>query len=101
MICEDTGAGSSPSRAQIFFSIAGAGGKSADGAGELAHAHLLRRVGQALGVALVFGVPDGELAAEGDGLGVDAVRAAHHGRVLELERALLQDFAQPVQSFEQ
>jgi hypothetical protein len=73
----------------------------ADGAGKFPDAHLLRREGQSLHIALVLRVPDDELAAEGDGLGMNAVCAADHGGVLELESALLQDFAQAVQSCEQ
>ena len=48
---------------------------------------------EALDVAPRFRVPVGQLEAEGDGLGVDAVRAADHGRVLELQGAPLQHLA--------
>src|SRR5436190_1550854 len=48
----------------------------ADRAGEFAHAHLFRGVLEAGNIALDLGVPVGQLQSEGDGLRVDAVRAA-------------------------
>ena len=50
------------------------------GAGELADAHALERPLEALAVPLELERPPGELGAEGDRLGMDAVRpACHHG----------------------
>ena len=52
---------------------------------------------KALDVALRLRVPVGQLEAEGDGLGVDAVGASDHGRVLELPGAALQHFGEALQ----
>ena len=108
------GAGRKPSLAQIFFSSAG-----------LLHVvhDLLRQIGarvehrhhdtaeiqrivdvrgfQPLDIAPVLCVPDGQLPAERDGLGMDAVRAAHHRRVLELEGARLEHLAQALEAPQQ
>ena len=61
--------------------------EGADGAGKLAHAHVLRRGIEAGDVALHLRIPVEQLEAEGGGLGVDAVGAADGGRVLELDGA--------------
>ena len=52
----------------------------ADGARELADAHALERPREPLAVAVELERPARELRAEGDRLGVDAVRAADHRR---------------------
>src|SRR5471032_1850864 len=51
----------------------------ADRAGELAHGDLVARFDQPLLRASEFVVHQREIEAVGDRLGVDAVRAAHHG----------------------
>ena len=56
----------------------------ADGAGKLAHAHRLGGRFEALEAALHVRVPEQELHAEGGGLRMDAVRAAHDGRLAVL-----------------
>src|SRR5580698_2600821 len=65
--------------------------EGADGAGELADAHVFGGGGEASLIALHFGVPVEELEAEGGGLGVDAVGASDDGGVLELNGAALED----------
>ncbi len=55
-----------------------------DRAGDLAHANLIDGTGKALQLAIEFGVEVRELQSERDRLGVDAVRAADHRRVLVL-----------------
>ena len=65
-----------------------------DRARNLAHAQIFRRGFEALQIASRFLVPDGELQAEGDRLGVNAMRAADLHGVLELERAPLEHLAQ-------
>ena len=68
-------------------------------AGELAHAHPFGGPLEAPDVALHLGVPTGQLQAKGDGLGVHAMGASGHGRVLELLRAPLEHKRQPPQVF--
>ena len=63
----------------------------ADGARQLAHAHVFGGGIEAGHVALHLGVPVQQLEAEGGGFGVDAVGAADGGRVLELEGAALEN----------
>src|SRR5579884_3477378 len=41
-------------------------------------------------------IPDGELVAKGDGLGMDIVRSADHGRVTVLLCSALQDIPQGI-----
>ena len=60
---------------------------------------LLRGFLEASGVAAVFRVPVGDFQAEGDGLGVHAVRAADFGRVLEFPGALFENFAEARDAF--
>ena len=62
-------------------------GGVADRPGKLAHPHLLGRQVEALQVAAHLRIPVRQLQAEGNGLGVDAVGAADHRRVLEFEGA--------------
>ena len=56
-------------------------GERADRAGQLADRDLVARLDQRAPAAAQLGVPARALEAEGDRLGVDAVRAADHGRV--------------------
>ncbi len=65
--------------------------EGADGAGELAHAHVFGAGVEADEVALHLGIPVQQLEAEGGGFGVDAVGAADDGGVLELQGALPED----------
>ena len=74
-------------RADALFVLGLQVAKGADGAGELAHAHVFGRRVEAGQVALHLGVPVQQLEAEGGRLGVNAVGAADGGRVLELEGA--------------
>ncbi len=69
-------------------------GVGADGAADLADGGALGDPPQAVQMAADLEGPHAELHAEGDGLGVDAVRAAHLHGVLELEGAALEDLAQ-------
>src|SRR5579863_6423307 len=78
-------------RADFFFLFWTDVRESANGAGELADAHVLGSGVKAREVALHLGEPVEQLEAEGGGLGVHAVSAADGGRVLELERAALED----------
>ena len=66
----------------------------ADGAGNFSHGHLARGGVEARGVAPIFRVPVRNFQAEGDRLGMDAVRAADFGRVLEFPGALFEHFAE-------
>src|SRR5215472_18011942 len=68
-----------------------------DGAGQLADAHLFCRHFEALDVPLYLGIPIGQLQAEGNRLGMDAMRPADGGRVLKLPGTPLQDLAQLLQ----
>ena len=68
--------------ADLFLVLRLQVGGIADGAADLADAHLLGGKVKALEVAPHLGIPVREFQAEGDGLGVDAVRTADHGRVL-------------------
>ena len=65
--------------------------EGAHGARELADAHVLCSSGEARKVTLHFGIPVEQLEAEGRGLGMNAVRTADGGRVLEFEGPPLQD----------
>ena len=79
--CDETGAGSSPSRSQTRASIAGIEVRErADGAGDLADRHDVARAQHAIEIALQLGVPQRELDAERHRLGMHAVRAADHRR---------------------
>ena len=66
----------------------------ADGAGDFADLHLLGGCAEAGDVALIFGKPVGDLQAEGDGLGMDAVGAADLGSVLKFVGAVFENFAE-------
>jgi len=69
--------------------------EAADRAGDLADAQVFGGGVEAAQVASHLGEPEQQLHAEGGGLGVDAVRAADGGRVLELDGALAQGLAEP------
>ena len=98
MTCEDTAAAFSPSRAQIFSSSSGVRWAKIPTAPEnFPDAHVFRRGHEARDVALRFRIPVGELEAEGDGLGVDAVGAADHGSVFELPGAAFEDFGKALE----
>ena len=68
--------------------------EGADRPGELADAEVFGGGVEADEIALHLGVPEQQLQAEGSWFGVDAVGAADDGRVLELEGAGLEDFAE-------
>ena len=72
-------------------------GKDSYCAGELPYAHVFGRGNKARDVALRFRIPVGDLETEGDGLGVNTVRAADHGRVFELPGALFEYIAEPLE----
>ncbi len=65
-------------------------GVGADGAADLADADAVGDATHALEMAGHLEGPEAELHAEGDGLGVDAVRAPDLHRVAELEGATLE-----------
>ena len=67
-------------------------------AGNFSHRHLPRRHLKTRRVAAVFGVPVGDLQAEGDRLGVNSVRAADFGSVLEFPGAAFEHVAQLLDS---
>ena len=94
------GAVARPRRSQILLLDVGAEMRAgADRAGNLSHGHLARGGFDARGVAAIFVVPVRDFQAESDRLGVNAVRAADFGRVLEFPRALFKDFAEPRDAF--
>ena len=93
--CEATGAGFRfEPRADQLLDFRADVRERADRARDLADAQVFGGGREARQVAAGLFVPDGELQAERDGLGVHAVRAADLHRVLELERAALQHLAQ-------
>ena len=65
-------------------------GKRAHRAGKFSHPHVFSGAAKARDVALGLGVPVGQLEAKRDGLGVDAVGTADHGRVFEFPGAAFQ-----------
>src|SRR6185437_3676580 len=65
--------------------------EGANRARELADAHLGRSQTEAIAVAAQFVVPEGDLQAKGNRLGVNAVGTADLDSVLEFIRAALQD----------
>ena len=66
----------------------------ADGAGDFPYGNVGARFGEACAVASDFAQPNEEFEAKGDRLGVDAVAAADHQRVLERHRLVGQDVFQ-------
>src|SRR5690242_9957711 len=66
----------------------------ADCAGYFPHGHLRGSITKACDVALVLGKPVGDFKAEGDGFGVDSMRAADLRSLAELMRAEIEDFAE-------
>ena len=75
--------------------------EGADRSGELADANLLRGCVETSEVALHLGIPVEQLESEGGGLGVDPVRAADDGGVLELEGPLAEHLGEAQQVFAQ
>lgn len=80
--------------ADAGFDVGTEMGGVADGAGDFAEVDAGSGFAEAGDVALIFGEPVGDLEAEGDGLGMDAVGAADLGRVLEFVGADVEDFAE-------
>jgi hypothetical protein len=94
---EAMGAGRSPSRSQTASSTSGGRCEKVPTAPDsLPTGDRLAGALDAQPVPLQLVVPQGQLQAEGHGLGVDAVRAPDHGRVLELVGAVAQDGQQRV-----
>ena len=62
-----------------------------DRAGEFADAHIFGSAVEAFDISLCLGIPVGQLEAEGDRLGVDAMSATDHGSIFELPCAALED----------
>ena len=81
--------------ANLFFDLGAEVGERSHRAGKLAHAHVLGGSLEAFDVALRLGIPVGQLEAEGNRLGVNAVSAADHGRVFELPGAAFEDLGKP------
>ena len=71
-------------------------GVGADGSGKSARRNFRARRSQAAAVALPFGIERGQLQAEGDRLGMDAVAAADARRTLVFDRAALERRQHPV-----
>src|SRR5579859_5285959 len=65
---------------------------------DLAHGHLPRGVAEALLIAPIFGKPIGNLEAEGNRLGMNAMGAPDLGSMLKLVRPLFEHFAQALES---
>ena len=84
----------SEARADFFFEFWREVGEDSDRAGEFSDAHVFGGGHEARDIALRLRIPVGEFESEGDGLGVDAVRASDHGRVFELPRAALENFGE-------
>jgi hypothetical protein len=80
--------------AHALFQFGAEVGEGAYGSGKFPHAHIFSGEAKALDIALGLGIPVGQLEAEGDGLGVDAVRAPDHWCVLELPSAALEHVRQ-------
>ena len=83
-------------RADSLFDLRVEVRERADRAADLAHSHRLARALQTRAVAPHLVEPEREGEAERGRLGVDAVRAAHLRRGMELERAPFQDLHQRV-----
>ena len=64
--------------------------KRAHRSGKLSHPHVFGGAAKARDVALGLGVPVGQLETKRDGLGVNAVGTADHGRVFEFPGAAFQ-----------
>ncbi len=73
--------------------------EGSDGAGDFADAQIFRRGVEAHQIALHLVVPQRQLQAEGNGLGVHAVGAADLDGVFEFERPPLQRFEQRLAIF--
>ena len=78
-------------RADAFFGLRSDVRERTHRAGDLADAQVFGCRSQPRQIAAGFAVPDSQFQAEGDGLGMYAVRAADLHGVFELEGAALQD----------
>ncbi len=93
--CDETAPASRPRRRQTSASIDGSRCANVPTAPEILPTRMPSRArADAREVAAELGVPERQLQAEGHGLGVDAVRAADHRRVLVLDGARLDRVAQ-------
>ena len=90
----DRRGGEAEALADFLFDLRTKMRAGADRAGNFTDGDLLRGDLKAREVAAIFGVPIGDLQAEGDGLGVNAVRAADFRRVFEFPGAPLENFAE-------
>ena len=80
-----------PSRSHmLFFQFGAEVGKRAHRSGKFSHPHVFGGAAKARDIALGLGVPVGQLETKRDGLGVNAVGAADHGRVFEFPGAAFQ-----------
>ena len=84
----------SQARADLLFEFRRQMREDADRAGELSDAHVFGGSRKARDVALRLRIPVSHLETEGDGLGMDAVRAPHHRRVFEFPGAALEHVGQ-------
>src|SRR4051812_43712575 len=80
--------------ADLFLDIGADVGESSDCARDLPDTQVFRSCFETPLITACFFIPDGELQAKGDGLGMDAMRAADLDSVLELECAAFEHFAQ-------
>ena len=85
----------------IFLDIWRQVGEGSDGSGNFAGGDFGAGGQQPLVVALEFGVEAGEFQAKGHWLGMDAVRAADHDRVLEFVGAAVENCQQNLDIVEQ
>ena len=80
-----------PSRSHMpFFQLGAEVSKGAHRPGKFSHPHVFGGVAKARDIALGLGVPVGQLETKCDGLGVNAVGAADHGRVFKFPGAPFQ-----------
>ena len=94
------GAVASPSRSQIFcFDFRAEVRAGSHGAGNFSDGDLLRGHLKAREVAAIFRVPVGDLQAEGDRFGVNAVGAADFRRVFEFPGASFEHIAELLERF--
>ena len=74
----------------LFFQFGAEVGEGAHRSGKFSHPHVFGGAAKARDIALGLGVPVGQLETKRDGLGVNAVGAADHGRVFEFPGAAFQ-----------
>ena len=72
-------------------------GEDSHRARKLPDPHVFGRRSKSRDIALRLRVPVRQLEAKRNGLGVNAVRASHHGRVFEFPRAAFEHLRQPLQ----